>query len=115
MANLSNFSIDMSFDLDEALTLPQDLSHHDDHRNQKKSTSESTLAVIDITTVSNTKGVESDNDHQACSVCMERFKAGESCKQVACGHVYHQSCISTWFFLHDSCPLCRCKISHGPN
>ncbi|KAH7512903.1 hypothetical protein FEM48_Zijuj12G0139500 [Ziziphus jujuba var. spinosa] len=94
----------MSFDLDEALTLPQDLIHH---QNQKISTSE-TLAAIDITT----NGVTNDDRH-VCSVCMESFKAGESCKQVACGHVYHQSCISTWFFLHNSCPLCRCKISQG--
>ncbi|PWA83459.1 Zinc finger, RING/FYVE/PHD-type [Artemisia annua] len=47
-----------------------------------------------------------------CTVCMEGFHS--SCtngKQAPCGHVYHFNCITKWLSLHNSCPLCRCKVS----
>ncbi|GFS43928.1 hypothetical protein Acr_00g0087790 [Actinidia rufa] len=50
-----------------------------------------------------TMEMEEDSDH--------RFKSATIAKQIPCGHVYHANCIATWLSLHDSCPLCRCKIS----
>ena len=95
MATISiNCPIDMSFDLDEALTLPQDPSH--------RIASSNTL-VVEMPTVD---AVAIDG----CSVCMESFGPGEGGKQLPCGHVYHQACITDWSLQHNSCPLCRCKI-----
>ncbi|KAF2285224.1 hypothetical protein GH714_039047 [Hevea brasiliensis] len=75
MATVSNtFSsciIDVSFDMDEALTLPSNFAHQ---------ISESESLVDDMLTV-----VSDD----VCSVCMEGFQSGVGGKRVPCGHVYH--------------------------
>ncbi|KAJ9183903.1 hypothetical protein P3X46_007702 [Hevea brasiliensis] len=99
MATVSNtFSsciIDVSFDMDEALTLPSNFAHQ---------ISESESLVDDMLTV-----VSDD----VCSVCMEGFQSGVGGKRVPCGHVYHAGCISSWLSNCNSCPLCRCNISGG--
>ncbi|KAK3024899.1 hypothetical protein RJ639_043215 [Escallonia herrerae] len=46
-----------------------------------------------------------------CTVCMEGFNSCTGGKQVPCGHMYHETCITRWLSLHDSCPLCRCQVS----
>ncbi|KDP33807.1 hypothetical protein JCGZ_07378 [Jatropha curcas] len=86
--------IDVSFDMDEALTLPPNFGH-------QVSVSESLIA--DMPTVS--------TDHDTCSICMESFESGRAGKRVPCGHVYHAACISSWLSNCNSCPLCRCNIS----
>ncbi|KAG6605180.1 E3 ubiquitin-protein ligase RING1, partial [Cucurbita argyrosperma subsp. sororia] len=51
---------------------------------------------------------------EECSVCYECYdeeKGGD--KEVAkipCGHMFHKSCILTWFQCSNSCPLCRAKL-----
>ncbi|EXB59768.1 E3 ubiquitin-protein ligase RING1-like protein [Morus notabilis] len=91
-----NCPIEMSFDLDEALTLPQDIP------SRRSSAVSNSSAVVSMSTA-----VAPVN---ACSVCMEGFEPGEGGKQVPCGHVYHEACISEWFVHHNSCPNCRYKI-----
>ncbi|GMN50620.1 hypothetical protein TIFTF001_019790 [Ficus carica] len=94
----SNCPIETCFDLDEALTLPQDFPSR-----RASAVSNMSLAV-DMPTVVVNAAVD------ACSVCMEGFRPGEGGRQVPCGHVYHQACIAKWSVRHNSCPLCRCKI-----
>ncbi|XP_050220369.1 uncharacterized protein LOC126670635 [Mercurialis annua] len=96
MANISVLSlIDVSFDMDEALTLPPNFGHQ---------ISESNTLVDEMPTVTSSA-------HDVCSICMEGF---EECvrigKKVACGHVYHAPCISSWLSNCNSCPLCRFDI-----
>ncbi|KAF2303985.1 hypothetical protein GH714_025917 [Hevea brasiliensis] len=67
----SSCLIDVSFDMDEALTLPPNFGHQ---------ISESHFLVADMPTV-----VSDD----VCSVCMEGFQSGVGGKRVPCGHVYH--------------------------
>ncbi|KAJ9183902.1 hypothetical protein P3X46_007701 [Hevea brasiliensis] len=86
--------IDVSFDMDEALTLQPNFGHQ---------IAESDSLVADLPTVS--------ADDDVCSVCMERFQSGIGGKQVQCGHVYHAACISSWLSHCNSCPLCRFNIS----
>ncbi|XP_019177453.1 PREDICTED: E3 ubiquitin-protein ligase Os04g0590900-like [Ipomoea nil] len=43
-----------------------------------------------------------------CAVCLGEFEEGEWIKHLPnCSHVFHVSCIDTWFQTHSSCPLCR--------
>jgi hypothetical protein len=93
----SNYPIDMLFDLDQALTLPED-----PHPGRPIAAPKS--LVNNMPTVTTT-------DHHVCSVCVERFRSAEGGKQVPCGHVYHATCIASWLSHNNSCPLCRCKIS----
>jgi hypothetical protein len=47
-----------------------------------------------------------------CAVCLEEIK-GISCDSVQmrqCGHLFHDSCLATWFVQSSrlQCPMCRC-------
>ncbi|POO00527.1 43kDa postsynaptic protein [Trema orientale] len=103
--SISTCPIDMSFDLDEALTLPQDPSHCNIATPDN--------LVVDLPTVDTTAVPATAASTDVCSVCMECFRPGEGGKQVPCGHVYHQACIAEWSVHHNSCPLCRCTIFQG--
>ncbi|KAK1592675.1 hypothetical protein Q3G72_028652 [Acer saccharum] len=114
--------IDLSFDLDGFLDMNL-LGHH-----QISSPPDTTLEVPNTpkdserriiasnTLVSSLPTVSTDG---VCSVCLEDFDQTEisipatAGEQVPCGHVFHAACISTWFSICDSCPLCRsrCIIS----
>lgn len=42
-----------------------------------------------------------------CSICKDDSNTSEACK-LTCGHMYHKSCILTWFETgKDTCPVCR--------
>lgn len=55
-----------------------------------------------------------ENDAEACqgnTDCAVCFEEGEWLKHLPhCSHVFHVSCIDTWFQTHSSCPLCRSYI-----
>ncbi|KAB1214816.1 E3 ubiquitin-protein ligase RING1-like [Morella rubra] len=91
----SSYTIDLLFDLDEALTLPEDSA--------RQIAAQKSL-VMNLPTVITT---------DVCSVCIESFRSGEGGKQVPCGHVYHANCIASWLSSHSSCPVCRREISTG--
>ena len=45
-----------------------------------------------------------------CAICLENFELGQrvSCSQtMACEHIYHEQCLSTWLMKDDFCPCCR--------
>ncbi|KAJ4708526.1 RING/U-box superfamily protein [Melia azedarach] len=104
--------IDLSFDLDEALTTITNTSEPDvpmdsgSQNIQQFSETNTELFLSNLPTVASTDGL-------ICSVCMEDFQPAFPGKQVPCGHLFHPTCIATWISLCNSCPLCRsrCLIS----
>ena len=56
----------------------------------------------------------------SCSICLEDIDfsgiSPQKVTQLACGHIYHQDCISFWYFggvsSFSDCPLCREKIDY---
>lgn len=44
-----------------------------------------------------------------CAICQDSISSG-GCKIRQCGHVYHQSCILSWFGMNARCPVCRHDI-----
>ena len=43
-----------------------------------------------------------------CPISLEEFTIGESvCKINACGHIFKQNSLITWFNNHSRCPVCR--------
>ena len=46
-----------------------------------------------------------------CPICLcECSSKDEKCCQLECGHMFHTSCIFTWFEKHDTCPMCRMEV-----
>jgi hypothetical protein len=46
-----------------------------------------------------------------CSVCQDAIRPTESCRKLNfCNHIYHRSCIDTWFERSVYCPTCRHDI-----
>mmetsp|Transcript_28645 Transcript_28645/g.80531 ORF Transcript_28645/g.80531 Transcript_28645/m.80531 type:complete len:189 (-) Transcript_28645:232-798(-) len=43
----------------------------------------------------------------SCCICMEAFEDGDDFAELRCHHVYHKSCIHSWFMRSGSCPM-RC-------
>ncbi|KAL4324652.1 hypothetical protein GQ457_11G017510 [Hibiscus cannabinus] len=87
------------FDLDDALTMPDDVLA----RHQTVVRLVSDMPAVDHATGS-------------CSICMESLSRSEgagSRRRVSCGHVYHHDCITDWLLNgnSNSCPLCRHEIS----
>jgi hypothetical protein len=48
-----------------------------------------------------------NGDQVMCIICYDKFKNGESAKQLACNHLYHSHCLLEWFSRKISCPICR--------
>lgn len=62
-------------------------------------------------------GKENSVDNLTCSICLEKIDLDqEKVTQLSCQHIYHQDCISTWYFggvtSVQSCPLCRTTMDH---
>ncbi|XP_057779454.1 RING-H2 finger protein ATL52-like [Salvia miltiorrhiza] len=70
---------------------------------------------LPITQIKKCKDTEPNLSSWECAVCLGEFEQGEWVKHLPiCSHVFHVSCIDTWFQTHDSCPLCRSYVCH-PN
>lgn len=40
-----------------------------------------------------------------CPVCFELLQ--RNTRNLSCGHVFHENCITQWYVTADSCPVCR--------
>ena len=47
-----------------------------------------------------------------CAICQDSISSG-GCRIRQCGHVYHRSCIVSWFGMNVRCPVCRHDIREG--
>ncbi|KAI0211733.1 E3 ubiquitin-protein ligase synoviolin B [Lamellibrachia satsuma] len=47
-----------------------------------------------------------------CIICREEMVSG--CKKLPCNHIFHKSCLRSWFQRQQSCPTCRMDIIHAP-
>mmetsp|Transcript_129443 Transcript_129443/g.258422 ORF Transcript_129443/g.258422 Transcript_129443/m.258422 type:complete len:168 (+) Transcript_129443:35-538(+) len=43
-----------------------------------------------------------------CSVCLSELTGPEERRSLPCGHVFHSSCLQSWFNRRMACPTCRC-------
>ncbi|KAJ0975335.1 hypothetical protein J5N97_017300 [Dioscorea zingiberensis] len=51
-----------------------------------------------------------EEEEEECSVCLDAMVAGETVKEMPCGHRYHGGCIERWLRIHGSCPICRYRM-----
>ncbi|OHT16074.1 hypothetical protein TRFO_42077 [Tritrichomonas foetus] len=55
--------------------------------------------------------VNEQKDGLVCPICYESFKAGEPVCELPCKHVFHDSCVRSWFQHEAStCPMCRSSL-----
>ena len=50
------------------------------------------------------------NTRNTCSVCLSDLRR-ENAVTLPCGHVFHESCISTWLARRPTCPECRNNVN----
>ncbi|WOK95430.1 putative E3 ubiquitin-protein ligase XERICO [Canna indica] len=49
-----------------------------------------------------------------CRICLVQFELGSVVNRLACGHLFHRSCLETWVdYMRATCPLCRADILEG--
>lgn len=52
-----------------------------------------------------------DENNTTCAICQDTLNNGQMARQLHhCHHLFHQSCIDTWFESHVTCPTCRHDI-----
>ncbi|XP_073137007.1 RING-H2 finger protein ATL52-like [Henckelia pumila] len=71
------------------------------------------LPITQIKKTSTTGEEQNQGDVVECAVCLGEFEEDEWVKHLpVCSHVFHVSCIDTWFQTHSSCPLCRSFVDN---
>merc|ERR1712198_157511 len=43
-----------------------------------------------------------------CIICREEMVTG--CKKLPCNHIFHSSCLRSWFQRQQTCPTCRMDV-----
>ncbi|KAL1567798.1 RING-type E3 ubiquitin transferase [Salvia divinorum] len=99
--------MDDAFDLDLALTMPEEDSTTERNKCDLEAQLRVAAARLTVKEMPTTAGGGGE-----CAVCVEGFGSGGG-KQVHCGHVFHENCIFEWLSIHNSCPLCRSNVPHA--
>ena len=47
-----------------------------------------------------------------CTICLFEISEGMDSISLPCKHIFHESCITQWFAIHNTCPLCRLELSN---
>ncbi|XRB10301.1 RING-type domain-containing protein [Pseudoscourfieldia marina] len=55
--------------------------------------------------------MESTDEVNMCSICLEEYETGDSMKVLPCMHKYHEACIDTWLDRDLACPICRAGLA----
>ncbi|XP_075749133.1 uncharacterized protein LOC142814335 [Rhipicephalus microplus] len=60
---------------------------------------------------------EDDNSgtpREKCSICLMAYRETDTLKQLACGHVFHEICVTQWLRWNRICPVCRTRLVTPP-
>ncbi len=49
-----------------------------------------------------------------CAVCMENYESTDEVYVLPCAHYFHLSCGEGWLHDHNSCPICKVKVTASP-
>jgi len=53
------------------------------------------------------------NTDNVCIICREEMTA-PSAKKLPCGHIFHRTCLRSWFQRQQTCPTCRLDVLRAP-
>lgn len=51
---------------------------------------------------------------ERCTICLMTYRQTDTLKQLACGHVFHEGCVSRWLRGNNICPVCRTRLASTP-
>ncbi|GFQ87538.1 e3 ubiquitin-protein ligase synoviolin [Trichonephila clavata] len=49
-----------------------------------------------------------------CIICREEMSGSGSSKKLPCNHIFHASCLRSWFQRQQTCPTCRMDVLRAP-
>lgn len=52
------------------------------------------------------------NTDNVCIICREEMTGGA--KKLPCNHIFHVSCLRSWFQRQQTCPTCRLNVLRAP-
>lgn len=55
------------------------------------------------------------NSDNVCIICREEMTGNGSAKKLPCNHIFHVSCLRSWFQRQQTCPTCRMDILRWPH
>lgn len=55
------------------------------------------------------------NTDNVCIICREEMIGNGTSKKLPCNHIFHVSCLRSWFQRQQTCPTCRMDILRIPN
>ncbi|EAR93811.2 zinc finger, C3HC4 type (RING finger) protein (macronuclear) [Tetrahymena thermophila SB210] len=95
--------------------LQQNQSMQSRNRQQIKSLQDEALDTLIYNQLQSCKAiemVETQQNQQECSICLEQYQAQDEVYKLQCGHIFHKNCINLWFKKKNYCPIDRIKILH---
>ena len=64
---------------------------------------------LEVTKITDTSRL--DSEKRKCVICMEEYIQGDNAIYLPCFHLYHEDCIREWLQNHDTCPVCKLKLT----
>ena len=55
--------------------------------------------------------VNNNPNHCRCVVCLNSITTNNIVRKIKCGHSFHIKCIDKWLETHNTCPICKYKLS----
>ena len=49
-------------------------------------------------------------ERSSCPICLEEFRLQALVPDLACKHIFHETCLLEWYKQHDTCPICRSRL-----
>ena len=71
--------------------------------------SRAAIRRVPLVTVQADELLKDSND--TCCVCLEPHEVGSVAARLPCGHLFHESCVTSWLTRHCSCPVCRYELA----
>lgn len=62
----------------------------------------------------NATAEELESGDNVCIICREEMTDGSNCKKLPCSHIFHTSCLRSWFQRQQTCPTCRMDVLRNP-
>ena len=57
------------------------------------------------------KNEKGELEFPKCTICLIEINEGNESISLPCEHMFHAKCITQWFGIHNTCPICRLELT----